>query len=156
MTYSGSTRFNHVIAFLLVALAMTTGVEARRNHHTNPLEQLVQNYYSSTDKAPIDLLWDEDDSRPAPISKRHSQLLNEKPVVKKFMHNIYSEEFYSKSAMKDYVDSFYTGYQFSDYQFAGECKANMTNFLDTFHTFSGNITETLVKEQQIGQYLLVS
>jgi len=32
----------------------------------------------------------------------------------------------------------------------------MTNFLDTFHTFSGNITETLKKEQQIGQYLLVS
>jgi hypothetical protein len=39
------TRVNHVIAFLLVVLAFTTGAEARRIHHTNPLEQLVQTYY---------------------------------------------------------------------------------------------------------------
>lgn len=39
------TRVNHVIAFLLVVLAFTTGADARRIHHTNPLEQLVQTYY---------------------------------------------------------------------------------------------------------------
>jgi len=111
---TSSTRINHVIGFLLVVLALMSGTaEARRIHHTNPLEQLVQNYYSSTEKAPIDLLigQDEDNWTPA-ISKRQSQLMakSNKPVVKKFMHNIYSEEFYSKSALKDYIDSFFTGY----------------------------------------------
>jgi len=42
---SSSPRVNTVIAFLMVLLAMTTGTEARRIHHTNPLETLVQNYY---------------------------------------------------------------------------------------------------------------
>jgi len=31
----------------------------------------------------------------------------------------------------------------------------MTNFLDTFHTFSGNITNTLKKEKQFEQALLI-
>ena len=32
----------------------------------------------------------------------------------------------------------------------------MTKFLDSFHTFSQNITDTLKAEQEIGQYLLIS
>jgi hypothetical protein len=32
----------------------------------------------------------------------------------------------------------------------------MTNFLDSFHTFSQNITDTLKVEDEIGQYLLIS
>jgi hypothetical protein len=86
------------------------------------------------------LLGDVTDALPAiaPVYSVQQQLLGDgsTPKVKKFMHNIYSEEFYSVSALREYIDSFYSGYKFEDYQFSGECKANMTNFLDTFHTFS--------------------
>jgi len=97
---TNSATLNHAVGFLLVVLAFMSGTaDARRIHHTNPLEELVQNYYSSTEKAPIDLLigQDEDNWNAPRISKRQSKLMvnPDKPVVKKFMHNIYSEQFYS-------------------------------------------------------------
>jgi len=58
------------------------------------------------------------------------------------MMDIYRDIYYSDSALSDYVTSFYTGYRFSDYQFAAECKTNLTALLDSFHRYSINVTET--------------
>lgn len=58
-----------------------------------------------------DILVEKNETAPA-ISERQSQLLSngEEPVVRKFMHNIYSEQFFSQSALRDYIDQFYIGY----------------------------------------------
>ena len=44
-----------------------------------------------------------------------------KPKVQKFMGDIYSEMYYSDSALNDYIYSFYAGYNMQDYAFAEEC-----------------------------------
>lgn len=94
-----SHRVNHVIAFLCAILALFSVTDARRIHRTSPLEKLVQTYYddysSSNILEPEDILVNS--TSPAAIEERQSQLLSdgESPRVLKFMHNIYSEQFYS-------------------------------------------------------------
>lgn len=67
-----SHRVNNVIALLCAVLALTTAVDARRIHRTNPLESLVQNYYG--DYSSANILGSEDilanSTSPAAISER--------------------------------------------------------------------------------------
>jgi hypothetical protein len=64
------------------------------------------------------------------------------PDVGKFMQNIYTDIYFEDSALYDYFDSFYTGYAMDSYQYASECKANTTSFLNTLHDFKINVTDT--------------
>jgi hypothetical protein len=71
------------------------------------------------------------------------------------MQNIYNDIYFEDSALYDYVDSFYTGYSMDSYQYASECKANTTSFLNTLHDFKINVTDTS-EGKYWNQYLMVS
>lgn len=74
------------------------------------------------------------------------------------MQDIYNDIYFKDSALYDYIDSFYTGYSLDSYQYASECKANMTSFLDSLHDFKINVTATANAEGDTtkwNQYLMV-
>ena len=43
------------------------------------------------------------------------------PIVKAFMQNIYTDQYFTDSVLSSYFRAFYDGYNMQDYSFAEEC-----------------------------------
>ena len=58
-----------------------------------------------------------------------------RPKLKKFQENIYSKVKFSDSAVFDYMQAFYVGFQFDKYNFGEECFYHSSDALDTLYNF---------------------
>jgi len=56
------------------------------------------------------------------------------------MENIYSGNYFSKTAAGDYVNAFYKGYELGDYSNGEECKKSFLESMDFLHEFNLNMT----------------
>lgn len=65
------------------------------------------------------------------------------PRVHKFQESIYYDVYYNESAVYDYVNAFYVGYQMQDYAYADECLQYTTEGLDVLHELHLNLTRRI-------------
>lgn len=56
------------------------------------------------------------------------------------MENIYYDQYYNESAVYDYIQAFYEGYNLQDYEFAEECLDSTSGFVSVLHEFHLNMT----------------
>lgn len=64
-----------------------------------------------------------------------------KPKLKKFQRNIYQDVSYTASALHDYIQAFYVGFQFDKYNKGQQCFQEGNWALDTLYGFNIKMTQ---------------
>ena len=75
------------------------------------------------------------------------------PIVKAFMKNIYTDQYFTDSVLSTYFRAFYDGYNMQDYSFAEECQDSGEKLMNQLHEFNLNMTR---KKENVDPYYLTT